>query len=120
MTNQTPVHPWIVDLGAALDGLQKALLDGDASEVEAASAAVQTVLQKAPKTAEVGGPGSPLRADMLQAAHRLGQLRQAVLRANAHNQRAIQSLMPHQAMPATYGRGMASAIGGTSRAYLSA
>ena len=120
MTNQLPAHPWIARLRSALDGLEAALLTGDATAVQGASASVQTVLQQAPKTAEFDEPGSALGADMLQAAHRFGQLRKAVLRANAHNQRAIQSLMPRQALPATYGRGMGAATGGVGRAYLSA
>ncbi len=114
-------HPWIAALQTGLDRLEVALLAGDAPGVEAASAQVQTVLQEAPKTAEFGMPGS-LRTDMLQAAHRFGQLRQAVLRAQAQNQRALRSLMPQQA-PATYGpaaaKGFAS-TGGAGQSYLRA
>lgn len=114
-------HPWIVSLQAGLDQLEKALLEGDAIGVQVASAQVQAVLQAAPKTAEFGRPGTSLGIDMRQAAHRFGQLRQAVLRASAQSQRAVQSLFPQKA-PATYGpaSGLSSSTGGAGRAYLSA
>jgi hypothetical protein len=88
--------------------------------VEAASAEVQGVLQHAPKTAEFAVPGGTLREDMLHAAHRFGQLRQAVLRSQAQSQRAVNSLLPQQ-KPATYGTltGRPSPTG-AGRAYLSA
>lgn len=114
-------HPWIVSLQAGLDALEKALLQGDAPGVEVASAQVQAVLQAAPKTAEFGVAGSTLGIDMRHAAQRFGQLRQAVLRASAHSQRAVQSLLPQQA-PATYGplAGARASTGGAGRAFLSA
>lgn len=113
-------HPWIVSLQAGLDRLEFALLQGDAHGVELASAEVQGVLQQAPKTAAFAMPGT-LRNDMQQAAHRLGQLRQAVLRSQAQSQRAVNSLLPQQ-KPATYGSltGRPSPTGGAGRAYLSA
>lgn len=116
-----PTHPWITELTGGLDGLEQALLQGDATAVERASAQVRTALQKAPKTAAFGVPGSALRADMLQAAQRFGRLRAAVLRGNAQSQRAVQSLLPRQA-PGTYGRlaGVSSSTGGAGRTYLSA
>lgn len=120
MAANTPVHPWIVSLRQTLEDLEKALLSGDAPAVETASAQVQAVLKLAPKTAEFGQPGSALRIDMLQAAQHFGKLRQAVLRASAQNQRAIKSLLPEQAKPATYGRGIGSSTGGAGQAYLSA
>ena len=121
MSTTAPPHPWITSLQAGLDRLEFALLQGDASGVEAASAEVQGVLQHAPKTAEFGVPGGTLREDMLHAAHRFGQLRQAVLRSQAQSQRAVNSLLPQQ-KPATYGTlaGRPSATGGAGRAYLSA
>jgi hypothetical protein len=114
-------HPWITELKGELDGLENALLQGDAMAIEQASAQVQAVLQKAPKTAEFGVPGSALREDMLHAAHRFGRLRGAVLRASAQSQRAVHSLLPQQA-PGTYGRlaGVSPSTGGAGRAYLSA
>ena len=120
--NQRPsTHPWIVALRVGLDGLEKALLQGDAPGVERASAHVQSVLQRAPKTADLAVPGSTLREDMMAAAQRFGQLRQAVLRAQAQSQRAVHSLLPQQA-PGTYGRlgGQHASTGGAGRAYLSA
>lgn len=118
-SSPTP-HPWIVALQAGLDQLEKALLRGDATGVEQASAVVQGVLQHAPKTVELAAPGG-LRTDMLQAAQRFGQLRQAVLRGHAQSQRAVNSLLPQQ-QPATYGAPSArpSPTGGAGRAYLSA
>lgn len=118
-------HPWIVALQDSLDGLEKALLQGDAPGVEQASARVQAVLQQAPRTAEFAVPGSLLKLDMAHAAQRFGQLRQAVLRSAAQNQRALHSLLPQTAPQATYGRPMggmggASSTGGAGRAYLSA
>ena len=112
-------HPWISALQAELDGLEKALLAGDAPGVEQASARVQTVLQRAPRTQEFGVPGSTLRPDMARCAQRFAQLRQAVLRSAAQNQRALHSLLPQTAAQATYGRPH-SGLGGAGRAYLSA
>ena len=62
-----------------------------------------------------------LRDDMQQAAHRFGLLRQAVLRAQAQSQRAVQSLLPQQAT-GTYGRlaGQNPSTGGAGHGYLSA
>jgi hypothetical protein len=116
-----PPHPWIDSLNAGLDGLEHALLQGDPEAVERASAGVQSVLQRAPRTAEFGVPGSTLRSDMQDAAQRFGQLRQAVQRASAQSQRAVRSLLPQQA-PGTYGRmaGVAPSTGGAGRAFLSA
>lgn len=120
-TSARPPHPWIASLQAGLDRLERALLEGDAGGVELASAAVQGVLQRAPRTAEFSVAGGHLRDDMLHAAHRFGQLRQAVLRAQAQSQRAVKSLLPRTAQP-TYGRlgGPPGATGGAGRAYLSA
>lgn len=113
-------HPWIAALQTGLDGLEVALLAGDAAGVERASAQVQGVLQNAPRTAEFAVPGT-LRADMQRAAQRFGQLRQAVLRTQAQSQRAVKSILPQTAQP-TYGRmaGTRGASGGAGRAYLSA
>ena len=62
-----------------------------------------------------------LRADMLDQAQRFGQLRQAVMRANGHNERALRSLMPGQAKQATYGRlSGATKPSGPGQAFLSA
>jgi hypothetical protein len=117
----TPTHPWIVSLQSGLDTLETALLHGDAPGVEKASASIQTILQGAPKTAEFAVPGSGLHLDMQTAAHRFGQLRQAVLRAKAQSQRAVTSLLPQHAMQPTYGRQVgASSMGGAGRGYLSA
>ena len=115
-------HPWTDELRNQLDSLEAALLQGDnAQAIETASAEVQAVLQRAPKTAELARPDSLLREHMLQQAQRFGQLRQAVLRAHAQNQRAIKSLMPaHAAQPATYGKGVGSVTGGAGQAYLTA
>ena len=124
MSQQTLTsHPWIAALEVGLDGLEKALLDGDAAAVERASAHVQAVLNKAPKAAALGqGEGfTPLRNDLMQAAQRFAMLRQAVLRGAAQSERAVNSLIPGRA-PATYGRlaGQASSTGGAGRGYLSA
>jgi hypothetical protein len=58
---------------------------------------------------------------MLNAAQRFGQLRQAVLRAQAQSQRAVRSLLPQQA-PGTYGRlaGQSPRPAAPAGAYLSA
>lgn len=120
MAQNTPVHPWIASLRLQLDGLEAALLAGDAPSVEKASAGVQATLQKAPKTAEFSRAGSSLRTDMLKAAHRFGQLRQTVLRASAQNQRTLKNLLPEQAKASTYGRGRSPASSGAGRTFLSA
>lgn len=119
-TSTENAHPWIVALRAGLDELEKALLAGDAGAVERASAQVQGVLQHAPKTAAFANFAG-LRSDMHEAAQRFGRLRQAVLRLQAQNQRALRTLMPAQT-PQTYGRlaGQSSSTGGAGRAYLSA
>lgn len=121
MAENKLVHPWIATLRQELGGLEAALLTGDAPAVEAASALVQSALQKAPRTAEFGVPGSTLRIDLMLAAHHFAQLRQTVLRAKAQNQRAIKNLLPQQAQP-TYGRtaGATGSTGGAGQAYLSA
>lgn len=121
MTQRTSPHPWIAALQVGLDGLEKALLQGDAPAVERASQHVQTVLKKAPRTTDFAAPGGRLRDDMQQAAHRFGLLRQAVLRAQAQSQRAVQSLLPQRAT-GTYGRlaGQNSSTGGAGHSYLSA
>ncbi len=121
MSQRPSIHPWIAALRVGLDGLEKELLRGDASAVERASQHVQAVLRKAPATADFAVPGSSLREDMLHAAQRFGQLRQAVQRAQAQSQRAVHSLLPDQA-PGTYARlaGQHSSTGGAGRSYLSA
>ncbi len=117
----TTAHPWITELRTRLDALEDALLRGDAEAVELSSAQVQQALQNAPGTAAFGEVGSMLRADMLVQAQRFGQLRQAVMRANGHNERALRSLMPGQAKPATYGRMSGSMPAGRpGQAFLSA
>ena len=116
-------HPWIATLQASLDTLESALLQGDAAGVEQASAAMQVVLQQAPKTSEFATPGSNLRHDMQSAAQRFAQLRQAVLRASAQSQRAVGSLLPQQALQRqpTYSRMVKpSSTGGAGRGFLSA
>ena len=114
------LHPWIAALRVSLDGLEKALLQGDAPAVERASAHVQAVLQQAPRAAAFAAPGSPLDEDVRAAAQRFTRLRQAVLRAQAQSQRAVRSLLS-QPSPAPYGHlaGQNPSTGGAGRAYLS-
>ena len=119
----TTSHPWIGSLQAELDALEAAVLRGDAPGVEQASAALQAVLQQAPKAAVFAESDSPLRRDTQTAAQRFAQLRQAVLRSSAHNERAIGSLLPQQALQRqpTYGRMVKpSSLGGAGRGFLSA
>lgn len=117
----TTAHPWTIELRNRLDALEAALIRGDANEVESASAQVQAVLQHAPQTAEFGQAGGTLHAEMLDQAQRFGQLRQAVMRANGLNERALLSLLPGHARKPTYGRlNGAKQGGGPSQAYLSA
>lgn len=120
--NTPATHPWITSLQAGLDGLERALLEADPDSVERCSAHIQAVLKQAPKTAEFGVAGSRLRHDMLQAAHRFGQLRQTVLRASAQNRRSLNTLLPSQAAQPTYGRqpGATGSTGGAGHGYLSA
>jgi hypothetical protein len=119
----TPSHPWIGSLQAELDALEAAVLRGDAPGVERASAAMQAVLHQAPRTPEFKNPDSPLRRDTQSAAQRFAQLRQAVLRASAQNERAVGSLLPQQALQGqpTYGRMVkTSPLGGAGRGFLRA
>ncbi len=119
-------HPWIAALLDNLGALETALLQGDAAGVEQASAAMQAVLQQAPRASDFAAPGNTLRDDMQSAAQRFGQLRQAVLRARAQNQRGVESLLPQLALQQqpTYGRMAASrppaATGGAGRGFLRA
>jgi len=116
-------HPWIAALKNSLDTLETALLQGDAAGVEQASAAMQSVLQQAPRTSEFAVPGSTLRHDMQNAAQRFAQLRSAVLRATAQSERAVGSLLPQQALQRqpTYGRIVKpNALGGAGRGYVRA
>ena len=87
---------------------------GGREHAEQASAQVQGVLQNAPRTAEFAVPGT-LRIDMEKAAQRFGQLRQAVLRAQAQSQRAVKSILPQTAQP-TYGAMAGRAYGSTGGA----
>ncbi len=117
-----PSHPWLGQLHSGLDGLAVALLRGDAHATEQASATLQTILQRAPQAHELVDAGQSLRAEILQAAQRFAQLRQAVLRNAAQSQRAVHNLLP-QAAPTTYRRqpGPAtSSTGGAGRGFVSA
>ncbi|QHE88074.1 hypothetical protein [Hydrogenophaga sp. BPS33] len=119
----TSSHPWIESLQAELDALQAALLRGDAPGVEQASAAMQAVLQQAPKTPDFANPDSALRRDTQNAAQRFAQLRQAVLRTNAQNERAVASLLPQQdpRRQPTYSRMVKpSTLRGAGRGFLTA
>jgi hypothetical protein len=102
--------------------LAAALLRGDAGATELASTAVQTILQRAPQPHEMADAGQALRADILQAAQRFAQLRQAVLRNAAQSQRAVHSLLP-QTVPTTYNRQIGpapSSTGGAGRSFVKA
>ena len=108
---------------AELDALQAALLRGDGPGVEQASAAMQAVLQQAPKTPAFADPDSPLHRDTQTAAQRFAQLRQAVLRTSAQNERAVASLLPQQSLQhqPTYSRMVKpSTLRGAGRGFLSA
>lgn len=122
-TAATFTHPWIGSLQAELDALEAALLRGDAPGVEQASAAMQAVLQQAPKTHDFADAGSALHRDTQSAAQRFARLRQAVLRANAQNERGVASLLPQQALQRqpTYSRMVKpSTLRGAGRGFLSA
>lgn len=97
----TPAHTWIAALHGHLDGLERALLQGDAPGVERASAAVQAALQQAPRTLALRGADAD---GLQQAAQRFTQLRAATLRAAALNERALGSLLPDHLQKPVYGR----------------
>ena len=118
MTRST--HPWTDSLHTELDSLEAALLHGDPAGVVGASERVLRVLRAAPKTAAFGEAGSSLRLDMHMAASRFGQLRQAVMRANAQSQRAVTSLLPQHQLPTYQRSASASALRGAGQAYLTA
>lgn len=121
MSTTTTPHPWIGSLQVELDALEAALLRSDAAAVELASAAMQKVLQQAPRSITLAEPGSVQQNDLLNAAERFARLRQAVLRASAQSQRAVTSLLPQHAQQPTYGRQVgAASVGGAGRAFLSA
>jgi hypothetical protein len=94
-----PAAPWTAHVNGQLDGLERALLQGDAPAVERASAAVQAALQQAPRSADLqAGHFEALR----EAARRFTQLRAATLRAAALNERALGSLLPDHLQKPTY------------------
>lgn len=99
MTSPQPAHPWIASLHGHLDGLERALLQGDALAVEQASAAVQNALRQAPRTLELRGADA---SALQSAAQRFAQLRAATARAAAHNDRALGSLLPDHLQRPTY------------------
>jgi hypothetical protein len=112
-----PAHAWIASLHGHLDGLERALLQSDASAVERASAAVQAALQQAPRTLELRGTD----ADALQsAAQRFTQLRAATLRAAALNERALGSLLPDHLQKPTYQPSGLARAGGPRGRYVAA
>lgn len=113
-------HPWILSLRESLNGLETALISGDALAVEKQASAVQMLMSKPPKKADFAQPASGLQSDLRQAGQHFAQLHQTVLRAGAKNQRAVKSLMPQHAQPATYGSGRGSGSSGAGRAFLSA
>ena len=95
----------------------------DLDELLGESAAMQAVLQQAPKTRDFADAGSALHRDAQSAAQRFARLRQAVLRANAQNERAVASLLPQQALQRqpTYSRMVKpSTLRGAGRGFLSA
>lgn len=111
---------WLVSLTAQLDALEKALLSTDATAIEAASQAVQTLMSKAPSTRSWAALDETHRQTLQRCAHRFTGLRQAVLRLGAQAERATRVLLPETAQSPTYtGRRPA---GGQlpGRAYLSA
>lgn len=118
----TPSHPWLGQLHSGLDILAAALLRGDAQATEQASAAVLTILQRAPQAHELADAGQALRDDIMQTAQRFAQLRQAVLRNATQSQRAVHSLLP-QSVPITYSRQIGpapSSTGGAGRSFVKA
>lgn len=118
----SPSHPWIGQLHAGMDTLAAALLRGDAGATEQASAALQDILLRAPPPAELADGGRAMRTDLVQAAQRFTQLRQAALRNASQSQRAVHSLLP-QTKAATYARQggpVPSSTGGAGRGYLTA
>jgi hypothetical protein len=120
MARTASTHPWIASLQERLDGLESALLSGDAAAVEAASAQVQAAMKSAPRAADIKQRGQAMQADMDMAAQRLSQLRQAVVRASAQNDRVLNNLLPGQAKQPTYGRLSISTRNGPGQAFLSA
>ena len=89
--------PWLTQLHEQLDALERALLQGDALAAERASAGVHVAMQQAPALGE-RADGPALQA----AAQRLAQLRSAMHRAAALNQRALGSLLPDHLQQPTY------------------
>lgn len=111
---------WLASLHEGLDALEGALLHNDPMAVERASAQVQGVLQNLLSRVELAAQGPAVREDLHAAARRFSQLRQAVLRASAQSQRAVNSLLPQQNV-STYQRRPGQMGGrGPSQGYLSA
>ncbi|MEZ5704076.1 MAG: hypothetical protein R3E56_01280 [Burkholderiaceae bacterium] len=120
MAHPASTHPRFAELQEQLDGLEQAVLRGDATAVETASAQVQAAMKSAPRPAEIKNWGATLQADMDMAALRLSQLRQTVVRASAQNDRVLNNLLPGQAKQPTYGRLSVTTRNGPGQAFLSA
>lgn len=99
MSTSQPAHPWISLLHERLDALERALLQADAPAAESASGAVQAALQQAPRSTELR---EAHRLQLQSAAQRFAQLRAAMHRAAALNQRALGSLLPEHLHSPTY------------------
>lgn len=99
MTSPQPAHPWIAALHGHLDGLERALLQGNAPAVEQASAAVTNALRQAPRSLDLRGADA---SALQSAAQRFTQLRAATVRAAALNERALGSLLPDHLQKPTY------------------
>jgi hypothetical protein len=97
MDTPSPDLPWLTQLHQRLDALERALLQGDAPAAERASEGVHNALKQAPARAE-RFDGAALQS----AAQRLAQLRSAMHRAAALNERALGSLLPDHLQKPTY------------------
>lgn len=105
-------HRWLQLLTTSLDALERSLLTNDAIGVERASAQVQSVLQQAPRPADLRLAAPEVMTEVEAASVRFGRLRQAVLQMSARSQRGVETLFP-QTAPETYG----VRTGGTGRNY---
>ena len=101
------LEPPLAALEACLGNLAQALCSNDASAIEARASDLHRALAQAvghfSRAARQGGVPRPLRQRLALASGQVAAQREALARATAALDRAIEVLLPDDAMPAVYG-----------------
>jgi hypothetical protein len=114
MTAARTPSAWLAALEGALDRLERALLEDEATAVEDAARDVHALLCETPWTVADGDADELPTARLSAAARRLARLHEALRRRGARHQRALETLLPPPPT-ATYGDRGTGAV--TGRAY---